>query len=214
MRRKPMNDEYFKTRYSYDKGRNKVWRAICCDLQKYISPKATVLDLGCGYCDFINNIQAIEKIAVDISTDSKNYCLETVNFYLSPSNKLNFLRHETVDVTFSSNLFEHLEDQILYETLQETFRITAKGGKLILLQPNFKYSYKDYFDDYTHKKVFTHISLADCVRSFGFKLEKSYHKYLPFTFKSLIPKSYWLTRCYLMSPFKPMAKQMLLIFKK
>ena len=61
-----MPDKYFQMRYSFDKGRSKVWRAICQDLQRLISNDATVFDLGCGYGDFINNIQAKQKIAVDL----------------------------------------------------------------------------------------------------------------------------------------------------
>lgn len=214
MRRKSVPDKYFQMRYSFDKGRSKVWRAICQDLQRLISNDATVFDLGCGYGDFINNIQAKQKIAVDLSPESKHYCKEAVIFYQSSSSDLSFLQNESVDVTFSSNVLEHLEDKELHETLKEIFRIIRKGGILILLQPNYKYCYRDYFDDYTHKKVFTHISLADYIQSFGFKLERSFPKYLPLTVKSRMPKSYWLTRFYLWSFVKPLAKQMLLVFSK
>jgi SAM-dependent methyltransferase len=209
-----MTDQYFKTRFIFDKSRDKVWRAICNDLRKYIPTEATIMDLGCGYGDFINNIHAKNKLAVDISPESKNFCKGSILFHQSSSHKLDFVMDESVDVVFSSNLLEHLDEETLAETLRELFRIIRKSGKLILLQPNYKYCYREYFDDYTHKKIFSHISLSDCVKSFGFRLYRSFPKYLPLSLKSRLPKSYWLTRIYLWSPIKPLAKQMLLVFEK
>jgi hypothetical protein len=88
-----------------------------------------------------------------------------------------------------------------------------KGGTLILIGPNFRYAYKSYFDDYTHKTIFTHVSLADLMQEYGFKPVKIMPKFLPLTLKSRLPKSYYLTKWYLQSPFKPMGGQMLLIFE-
>jgi hypothetical protein len=82
------------------------------------------------------------------------------------------------------------------------------------MQPNYRYAYKEYFDDYTHKKIFTHISLNDFFQANGFEAIKVLPKFLPFSLKSRLPKSYFLTKLYLHSFYKPMAKQMLLVFKK
>ena len=54
--------EYFESRFRYDSGRFEVWRAIVDYLQPRYFPKIdAVLDLGCGYGDFINHVRA-EKI--------------------------------------------------------------------------------------------------------------------------------------------------------
>lgn len=209
-----MKNLYYQTRYNFRGDRNKVWKAICEFIQKYIPKSSTVLDLGCGYCDFINNINAENKIAVDVNSESKKFCNKNIKFISTKSTNLNSIKNESVDTVFSSNLFEHLNDDEFDYTLKEIHRILTKNGLVIVVQPNFKYSYKDYFDDYTHKKIFSHISLKDAFESKNFTLVKSYPKFLPFTFKSIIPKSYILTKIYLFLPFKPMAKQMLLIFKK
>ena len=49
-----------------EKYRNAVWKVLCDEyFNKFISPKARVLDLGAGWCEFINNINAAEKYAMD-----------------------------------------------------------------------------------------------------------------------------------------------------
>ena len=115
------------------------------------------------------------------------------------------------DVAFCSNVFEHLSDEELEQTLSEIRRILKPRGVLIALQPNFRYSVQNYFDDYTHKKIFTDVSLKDCLEAKGFEVIVNVPRFLPLSFKSKVPKSAFLTRLYLLLPFKPFAKQMLLV---
>jgi ubiquinone/menaquinone biosynthesis C-methylase UbiE len=206
---------YYETRYTFDEGRSKVWRAITEYLQKYVNEKTDcVLDLGAGYCDFINNINAPIKFAIDINPAGEQYCKQGVTFYNAPIDNLTVIPDGSVDVLFASNLLEHLDDLELQGALKEFNRILKSGSRVILMQPNYRYAYKEYFDDYTHKKVFTHISLRDFFEAHGFEAIKVMPKFLPFSLKSRLPKSYILTKLYLASFYKPMAKQMLLVFKK
>lgn len=208
------NDKnYHKTRFKFDPGRVKVWRAITEYLQPYVGQNKTVLDLGCGYGDFINLIQAKKKYGLDIGPDVKDYIGKDVTFINKPSTSLGGIANNSLDVVFSSNLMEHLDRAQIDETMNGVKRAMKKGGTLILIGPNFRYAYKEYFDDYTHKTVFTHITLNDLMYEYGFKPVKVMPKFLPLSLKSRLPKSYLLTKMYLHSPFKPMGKQMLLIFE-
>ena len=207
--------DYYETRYTFDEGRSKVWKAITEYLQKYIDEKADcVVDLGAGYCDFINNIKAPLKFAVDINPAGAKYCKQGVTFCNAAIDNLIGIPDDSIDVLFASNLLEHLDDLQLESALKEFNRILKSGSRVILMQPNFRYAYKEYFDDYTHKKVFTHISLRDFFEANGYEPIKIMPKFLPFSLKSRLPKSYILTKLYLVSFYKPMAKQMLLVFKK
>lgn len=206
---------YYDTRYTFDSGRAKVWRAIAEYLQKYVRGDIDrVLDLGSGYCDFINNIRARYKLAVDTNPAGSQFCREGVTFYCAPANDLSVLETSTIDVLFASNLLEHLDDSELLGAVKEFNRVLTPGARVILMQPNYRYAYREYFDDYTHKKVFTHISLRDFFEANGFEAISIYPRFLPFSLKSKLPKSYLLTKLYLYSFFKPMAKQMLLVFRK
>lgn len=207
--------EYYETRYTFDSGRTKVWKAITEFLQRYVRAEDdSVLDMGAGYCDFINNIKARKKFAVDMNPGASKYCQEGVEFYCASVSDLGVLKPNSVDVLFASNLLEHLDDLELASAVKEFNKVLKQGSRVILMQPNFRYAYKEYFDDYTHKKVFTHVSLSDYFLANGFEIVKVYPKFLPFSLKSRLPKSYILTKLYLHSLYKPMAKQMLLIFKK
>lgn len=207
------DNNYHKTRFKFDPGRFKVWRAITEYLQPYVGIDKTVLDLGCGYGDFINQIQAKKKYGLDLGPDVKDYIDKDVKFINKPSTSLGDIPSGTLDVAFSSNLFEHLDRTDLDKTMVELKRCMKEKGTLILIGPNFRYAFKSYFDDYTHKTIYTHVSLADLMQEHGFKPIKVIPKFLPLTLKSRLPKSYYLTKLYLYSPFKPMGGQMLLIFE-
>jgi len=208
------NDKnYHKTRFKFDPGRLKVWRAITEYLQPYVGKDKTVLDMGCGYGDFINQIQAKKKYGLDLGPDVKNYIDKDVQFINKPSTSLEDIATNSLDTVFSSNLFEHLDRADIDKTMKGIKRCMKSVGSLILVGPNFRYAYKSYFDDYTHKTIFTHVSLADLMQEYGFKPIKVMPKFLPLTLKSKLPKSYYLTKLYLLSPFKPMGGQMLLIFE-
>ena len=207
--------EYYETRYSFDIGRSRVWKAVAEYLQQFVRHDMDrVLDLGAGYCDFINNIKAREKFAVDMNPQGAQFCGPGVSFFCASATDLGVLATDSVDVLFASNLLEHLDDGEMACAMNEFHRVLAPGGRVILMQPNFRYAYREYFDDYTHKKIFTHISLRDFFQANGFEAIRVQPRFLPFSLKSRLPKSYFLTKLYLLSPYKPMAGQMLLVLKK
>ena len=52
--------------------RNALWRVLCDDFfQRYIATDATLLDLGCGWGEFSNNIRAGKKYAMDMNPDAR-----------------------------------------------------------------------------------------------------------------------------------------------
>src|SRR5688572_14589835 len=51
--------------------RNRVWEVLTRDFfSRWVPPESTVLDLGCGYGEFINNINARSKHAMDLNPDA------------------------------------------------------------------------------------------------------------------------------------------------
>ena len=208
-------NNYYKARFKFDKDRTKVWKAINEYLQKFIPKNASALDIGCGYSDFINGIKASKKYAIDLNSEMANY-IKDENITFTAQSVLNSLPIEdsTLDIVFASNLFEHFNDLEL-ETLVKNILCKLKtGGKLILIQPNYYYAYREYWDDYTHKKAFSHVSLSDFLVSSGMTIVHTEKKFIPFSLKSRLPKSYLLTKLYLNWPTSPFAKQMLVIAQK
>jgi len=208
-------EKYYEARFVFDKGRTIVWKAINEYLQKFIPLNASVLDIGCGYADFINGITAKHKFAIDLNIQMKNYISDQSITFVAQSVLESFpIEDGSLDVVFASNLFEHFNDQELDKLIGNVTAKLKPGGKIILVQPNIYYAYREYWDDYTHKKAFSHVSLSDFLVSHNFEIIHLKKQFLPFSLKSRLPKSYWLTKLYLMSPFKPMGKQMLVIAQK
>jgi len=202
---------YHQTRLSFDPRRDVVWRSLWrfyfC---KLISPNDCVLDLGCGYGDFINNVVARRRIAVDSWEGFLAYVNPDVERVVGSVTDLNFIEEGAINFAFASNLFEHLSKADFACVLEMLRRKLASGGTLNILQPNYRYAYREYFDDYTHVSVFSHISLTDFLRANGFDVLEISPRFLPLTVKSRLPVSPWLIRAYLASPIKPLAKQMLI----
>jgi len=207
--------DYFHTRFVYRIERKKVWAILAeylADL--FISPDAAVLDLGAGYCDFINQLKARERHALDISPIIAKHAAEGIVTHVGSCVQMTELADRYFDVVFASNLLEHLSREESVKTLSEIYRILKETGRLILIQPNFKICHKTYFDDYTHLQVFTDRSLSDFIESAGFRIKYRLSRFLPFSFDTKFPFSAWLLRLYLLMPFKPFAGQMLLVAEK
>jgi SAM-dependent methyltransferase len=118
------------------------------------------------------------------------------------------------DVVFASNLVEHLDRDDAARLVDESRRVLRDGGRLILLQPNFRLAPGRYFDDYTHVSIWTDQSLGDFLRSRGWSLEAVYARFLPLTLKSRGARLTFLVPWYLRAPVKPLAGQMLVVARR
>src|SRR4051812_15641993 len=50
--------------------RTDIWKVLCADFfQKWVPRDSTVLDVAAGHCEFINNIEAGRRLAVDLNPD-------------------------------------------------------------------------------------------------------------------------------------------------
>lgn len=203
---------YFETRFKYDYKKDDYWKVICHYLQQFIPKDAKVLDFGAGYCHFINNVAAVEKHAIDIDEIVARYAGNNVIVHMGDLKELKY--DEYFDVIFSSNVLEHLGMEEIFTVLNVFKRMLNKNGILILLLPNFKYSYSVYFDDYTHRTILTDKSVKDILSSCGFDVILLKPKFLPFSTHSKLPKATFLLKLYLLSPWKPFAGQMLIVSKK
>jgi SAM-dependent methyltransferase len=206
---------YFQSRFSYDRDRDFVWQEVCRYLQpRFVPADAAILEIGAGYCHFINHIRGRERHALDLSADLARHASPGVVPHIQSCASLTGFEDSSLDVVFASNLFEHLTREQLAATFAEIRRVLRTGGRLVIIQPNFRYCAREYFDDYTHLQVFTHVSLADRLTAGGFRVEHLSPRFLPFSMKSRLPKSRRLVWLYLRSPLKPFGAQMLVVARK
>jgi SAM-dependent methyltransferase len=205
---------YFASRLPYDPQRGRLWKVLCEYLQKDIPKNPSVLELGGGYCHFINNITAVEKHVVDLFPALPANVGPGVTAHVQSCANLDNFDAESFDTVFASNLFEHLTREDLRATLAAVRRVLRPKGRLLIIQPNFKYCYRIYFDDYTHLQIFTEASLSDLLLASGYRPEKVVARFLPFSLKRSGPKWTWLLRFYLALPWRPFAGQMYIVAGK
>ncbi|MCU7835962.1 MAG: class I SAM-dependent methyltransferase [gamma proteobacterium symbiont of Taylorina sp.] len=203
--------DYFKTRFQPHKARTQVWKELVRFIERDIGNPGVVLELGPGYGDFINTINATRKIAIDHNAEVSQFLNDNIEFYEKDCTDLSFLSDNSVDTVFASNLLEHIGRDAIQHLLQEIHRVLKKNGQCIFLQPNFRYCYREYFDDYTHVSIFTHIGLSDLLCASGFSIKRCIPGLLPLSMKSRLPKHPLLVRLYLNLPYRPLAKQMYIV---
>jgi len=176
-----------------------LWKVLCESFfQKYVRESETVVDLGAGYCEFINNIRCAKKYAVDLSEDTQTAAADDVTVVLKPATDLSSFEAQTVDAVFASNLFEHLrtKDELM-AVLREVHRILRRGGRLLVLQPNIHYAYREYWDYLDHHLPLTHLSLEEALNIVGLTVREMRPRFLPYSFKSRLPQSPFLLKLYL-----------------
>jgi SAM-dependent methyltransferase len=206
--------KYFKSRFTPDNRRSKVWIHLTRYLQKFISTGSVLLEVGPGYCDFINQVDAKKKLAFDIEPEVSSFANSDIEVFIGNAIMLHGIESGFIDVVFASNFLEHLTREESDIFLKNTRRVLKDNGLMILMQPNYRYSSKVYFDDFTHKTIYSHISIRDYLSSMDFEVLKIEKKFMPFTLKSKASFLTFLVPLYLKFPFKPFAKQMLVISKK
>jgi len=198
--------------------RRKVWSVLTGEFfQKYIAPEATVLDLGCGWGEFINQIRAGRRFGMDLNPDSPSHLDPGVEFLHQDCSLPWSVAPGSLDVVFTSNFFEHLPHKLaLKQTLAAAYQALRPGGKIICLGPNIKFLPGTYWDFWDHEVALTELSLKEILEITGFRVTECIDRFLPYTMVGGSQPSLWKIRLYLRLPFawKLLGKQFLLIAHK
>jgi len=177
----------------------RIWEVICGDFfQRYVTAEDEVLDLGAGFCEFINHIRCRTKWAVDADEHIRENAAPDVEAHCGPAHQLDWLADGSVDVVFASNFFEHMtsKDQLL-ATLREAHRVLRPHGRFLILQPNIRYAYKEYWDFFDHHIALSHGSMIEALALAGFTPFEVRPRFLPYSTKSALPQWPILVRIYL-----------------
>jgi SAM-dependent methyltransferase len=163
--------------------RNAIWDVLVRGFfQAYIGPKDRVLDLGCGYGQFINHIRCGDKFGMDLNSSAPSYLNEDVEFLHQDCSDRWKLPSESLDLVFTSNFFEHLPSKdALSATIRQAARCLRTGGRLVAMGPNFRYVKGSYWDFWDHHVPLTERSLVELLELNGFTMERVEPRFLPYT---------------------------------
>jgi SAM-dependent methyltransferase len=172
-----------------------LWRRV---FSRWVDAQDTLLDLGAGYCEFINHAEARRRIAVDLNPETSRAAAPTVEVRATSADDLGFLRAGEVDVVFSSNFLEHLASkEAVVRVFSEVHRILRPGGRFILMGPNIRYLAGEYWDYFDHHVPLSHVSVSEALEMRGFRVEHVEPKFLPYTVKGNRLRFPWLVEGYL-----------------
>ena len=195
--------------------RQRVWRVLVRHIfQPQVPRTGAVLDLGCGYGEFINTVQAAVKYGMDLNPASAENLAPGVKMLRQDCSARWELPDDSLDVVFTSNFFEHLPDKAtLTRTLQQARRCLKPGGKLIAMGPNIKYLPGDYWDFWDHYLPLTGASLSEGLETNGFQVAVCHPRFLPYTTKAALPSWPMLVKVYLRVPIlhRVLGKQMFVV---
>jgi SAM-dependent methyltransferase len=202
--------DYHASRLAQDSRRDVLWETLWRHyFRAMVDPNDCVLDLGAGYGNFINAATARRRIALDAWDGFPSYLAAGVEHRVGNVTDLDFLDDGAVDFAFASNLFEHLTKDDFASVLAALRRKLSGRGTLTIVQPNYRYAYREYFDDFDHKSIYSHVSMADYLSANGYEVFRVEPRFMPLSIKGRLPVNPLLIRAWLASPWKPIGKQML-----
>jgi len=190
-----------------------VYRKV---LRRYMPEDGVIFDAGCGKGEFINSCRGRRRYALDMNADNREYLESDVSFMVGSIVDIPCVS-SMADVVFSSNLMEHLNSKAeVVGALREMTRILRPGGVLILIGPNIRYVYREYWDYFDHHIPLSHLSLVEALRLAGLHPVRVVPRFLPYTIKSRLPKAALFIDTYLSLPplWRIFGRQFLIIARK
>ncbi len=198
--------------------RTALWRVLCEDFfQRYIPGDAALLDLGCGWGEFSNNIVAGRKYAMDLNPDAAHHLNPDVELIAQDCSQAWPLEDNSLDVVFTSNFLEHLPNKVAIErTVREVQRCLKPGGVFIALGPNVRLLPGEYWDFWDHHVQISDRSLAELLTMNDFTITEQHAGFLPYTMSDGRQPNLLLVKLYLRLRFawKILGKQFLVIATK
>jgi SAM-dependent methyltransferase len=208
----------FRFREADRAGKMRIWKTLCEHFfQPLIGEDRVIVDLACGYGEFINNIRGKKKYAVDLNPDARANVADDVEFCPARADAMSAIHGDSIDVVFASNFLEHLHNKEECDAvLAEVRRILRPGGRFVIMGPNIRYLAAEYWDFYDHCLPLSHLSLQEGLVQADYEIERVVPRFLPYTTRSRLPQHPALIAIYLKTPmiWRLLGKQFLVVGRK
>jgi SAM-dependent methyltransferase len=193
-----------------------VWKEIGPHVHGVMGSPRKVLDPAAGRGEFIGAVPAEETWAVDeVSYPEAAHKPDTKVITASIMDAE--LPEGHFDGVYVSNFLEHLFTQeAIAQFLEKMNRSMEAGGRIAIMGPNYRYCSKEYWDCADHYIALTHMAISEHLYAAGFEPTRVIPRYLPYSFRGILPPSRRLTRLYLKTPlaWRLLGKQFLVVGTK
>jgi len=215
---KHLTQIYDKRFSGHENYRNQVWKILVKQFfSKWIRSTDHILDLGCGYGEFINNTKCEVRHAMDLNPKTRSLMDKEIIFHEQDCSKPWKIESNSLDLVFTSNFFEHLPNKESLDcTVGEIKKALKPEGRLIAMGPNISVLKGKYWDFWDHHVALSDQSLCELLQIHNFTIEQSYSKFLPYNMVRVEERPLFLVSLYLRFPFlwKIFGKQFLTIAQK
>jgi 2-polyprenyl-3-methyl-5-hydroxy-6-metoxy-1,4-benzoquinol methylase len=165
-----------------------------------MKPGATLLEPGCGRGELLEEFRKL-----GLSVQGLDALQSAVEYYPSLNVKIVNIEYEglpfsdnTFDFVFTKSVIEHFYDPEKF--VLEALRVLKPGGVLITMTPDWESGYLIFYDDYTHRRPYTKVSLSYLYLAHGFSdVSVILFRQLPIVWK--FPILNYL--CQMIAPFVP-----------
>jgi SAM-dependent methyltransferase len=166
-----------------DEVRRRVWKILIdAWFSRYLVHADAVLDLGCGWGHFVNQISVPHRYAIDLNPDAAQRLDPGVELVGRDAAQPWALPDASLDLVFTSNFLEHLPDRdAITAALGEAARCLRPGGRLVCLGPNVRYAPGAYWDFFDHAVPLTERSMAEAIEIHPFRVDEAVGRFLPWS---------------------------------
>jgi SAM-dependent methyltransferase len=195
--------------------REAVWQEIARYMHRRMDSPERILDPAAGRGEFITAVPAAERWGVDLvghgipESAGVRMIIEDIMSAELPT--------DYFDGVFVSNFLEHLADQNAVATvLRKLYGVLQPGGRIAVIGPNFRYCAREYFDCADHNVILSHVAVTEHLYASGFEITAVSPRFLPYSFRGLLPPSPLLTGVYLRAPvlWRVLGKQFLVLGRR
>lgn len=199
--------------------RTVLWDIVCRNvLSGVIESTDVVVALGSDGCGFLDAIECERKVVVDPDPALRLHVAEGITAVTGDAAAvLSKIGDATIHVVFCTDALACLRSSDAVGALVgEIHRVLVPDGRLIVMQPNIRYAYREYWDVPDRRIPLSHGGLAALLERGGFRIASLRPHVLPYTLDGRVAHTPWLLRLYLALP--PLqwlfGKHMLVIARK
>jgi cyclopropane fatty-acyl-phospholipid synthase-like methyltransferase len=166
---------------------SKLAQYICKEFE--LQKGDEILEVGSGRSELLKHFKNLGlcTYAIDSASSAEAYAksmgAKFEKFEIGKSKEKSPFEGKKFDVIFSKSFIEHLVEPLEY--FNWAYESLKPGGKFINLTPDWETNYKIFFDDITHVKPFSTVTLNQALEFTNFKNIKVFRfRQLPSTWNS------------------------------